>query len=175
MAGEDNEINELVETLIKKGNAKAAAGESEEAKELLEQAVELAPGSYRAWDVLGFVRWSLGDIEGAEDCNRRSLKIKPLNAYAHKGLGICLADQGKLDDGVAELHHAMALKPLWVDPVHDLAVVLFRNERYEDALRWLREALKMDSKLAGKLKPLIEEAEARLSLIHISEPTRPTT
>lgn len=162
MADTSKEMKEMVETLLKSASAKAKAGANEEARDLLEQAVELDAGSTRAWDLLGFVRWALSDIAGAEECNRKSLAIKPLNAYAHKGLGVCLADQGRVDEGVAELHHAMALKPLWTDPVHDLAVVLFRAGRYEESLRWLRQLVEMDPKLEAKVLPLIRQAEAKV-------------
>ena len=153
-----DEIKELVEDLIKNATSKTKAGVHDEAAELLEQAVELDSENTRAWDLLGFVRWSLGDIDGAEEANKKSLAIKPLGAYAHKGLGVCFADQGKLDEAISELHHAMALKPLWVDPVHDLAVILFRNERYEEAIPLLEQCLEMQPKLEAKLTPLLEKA-----------------
>jgi Flp pilus assembly protein TadD len=91
-------------------------------------------------------------------CNHESLKVNPLGAYARKGLGVCLADQGKIDEAVSEIHHAMALKPLWVDPVHDLGVILYRAGRFEQALRYLEQALEMDPKLQAKLAPLIDKA-----------------
>lgn len=152
------EIKELVGNLIKNASSKTREGLYEEAAELLEQAVELAPAETRAWDLLGFVRWSLGDIDGSEECNRKSLELKPLGAYARKGLGVCLAEQGKVDEGISELHHSMALKPTWVDPVHDLAMVLIRAERWEPALQMLERAVEMEPKLETKLRPLMDKA-----------------
>jgi tetratricopeptide (TPR) repeat protein len=156
----DTEIKELVEDLIKKATQKTKAKVHDEAAELLEQVLELEPENTRALDLLGFVKWALGDIGASEEINRRSLAIKPLGHYARKGLGVCLADQGKIDEAIPEFYHAMALKPLWVDPVHDLAVCLFRAGRFEQSIRWFEQCLEMDPKLAPKVTPLLEKARA---------------
>ena len=94
--------------------------------------------------------------------NRKSLEITPLGAYARKGLGICLADQGKVDEGISELHHAMALKPLWVDPVHDLAMVLLKAKRYEQSIQMMERAMELEPNLKKKLVPLINKAKSEL-------------
>jgi tetratricopeptide (TPR) repeat protein len=159
-APKTEEIKELVEDLIKKATRKTKDKVHDEAAELLEQVLELDPENTRALDLLGFVRWSLGDISGSEEVNRRSLAIKPLGHYARKGLAVCLADQGKIDEAIPEFHHAMALKPLWVDPVHDMAVCLLKAGRYPQAIKALEQCLEMDPKLEPKIIPLLEKARA---------------
>ncbi len=160
---DSSEIKEAIADLIKNATKKTKAGVHDEAAELLEQALELEPENLRALDLLGFVQWSLGDLKASEETNRKSLKIRPLGAYARKGLGICLADQGKVDEGISEIHHAMALKPLWSDPIHDLVVVLFRAERYAEALPMIERALEVDEKLEAKLAPMRAECKKRLA------------
>ena len=160
---DSSEIKEAIADLIKEATKKTKAGVHDEAAELLEQVLELEPKNLRALDLLGFVQWSLGDLKASEATNRMSLKLRPLGAYARKGLGICLADQGMIDEGISEIHHAMALKPLWVDPVHDLVVVLFRAERYAEALPMIERVLELDEKLEAKLATMRAECMKRLA------------
>jgi len=137
----------------------AQSGRHAEAERLLQQLLDEDDSDIRAWDLLGFVRWSQGNFAEAEECCHQSLTRKPLGAYARKGLGVCLAAQGRLEEGINELHHAMALKPTWVDPVHDLAMVLWQAERYGQALPYLEQALAMAPQLGGKLRPMIRRAQ----------------
>lgn len=155
---ETDELKEALDELIKNATKRTKDGQHDDAAELLEQALELDPDNVRALDLLGYVRWCLGDYKGSEEVNRRSLEIRPLGAYARKGLGIVLAEQGRVDEGISELHHAMALKPLWVDPLHDLCMVLLKAERYEQAVPMLERCIEMDPKLEKKLRPMLESA-----------------
>jgi Tfp pilus assembly protein PilF len=143
----------------RQATAWAQSGQQDQAEELLQQLLEEDDSDIRAWDLLGFVRWSQGNFAGAEECCHQSLARKPLGAYARKGLGVCLASQGRLEEGIVELHQAMALKPTWVDPVHDLAMVLWQAERYDQALPYLERALSMAPQLEVKLRPMIRRAQ----------------
>jgi len=163
-ANEKDELREALDELIKKATKLTKAGQHDEAAEMLEQALELDAENVRALDLLGYVRWCLGDYKGSEEVNRRSLDIRPLGAYARKGLGIVLAEQGHVDAGISELHHAMALKPLWVDPIHDLCMVLLKAERYAQAVPMLERCLEMEPKLEKKLRPMLENARKKASV-----------
>ena len=77
--------------------------------------------------------FSLRDYEASEGYNRRALALKPDHAFAHNGLGLCLARQGKLAEGTAAIEHAIALLPRWYDPYHDLAVVLAEAGKCDEA------------------------------------------
>jgi tetratricopeptide (TPR) repeat protein len=164
---EINELKEALDELIKKATKLTKAGQHDDAAEMLEQALELDADNVRALDLLGYVRWCLGDYKGSEEVNRRSLEIRPLGAYARKGLGIVLAEQGQVDAGISELHHAMALKPLWVDPIHDLCMVLLKAERYEQAVPMLERCLEMEPKLEKKLRPMLESARKKAAAVSV--------
>jgi radical SAM protein with 4Fe4S-binding SPASM domain len=100
------------------------ASRLEEAHRLLTKALELAPTDLAILDLSGFVCFFLRDYEAAERHNRAALAQKPDHAFAHNGLGLSLAKQGRLDEGKAAIERAIALAPGWYDPYHDLAVVL---------------------------------------------------
>ena len=105
----------------------------EEAHRLLLGVLEQQPDLLAALDLLGFVCFSLKDYAAAEGYNRRALAQKPDHAFAHNGLGLSLARQGRLDEGRAAIERAIALAPRWYDPYHDLAVVLAEAGQHDDA------------------------------------------
>ncbi len=109
----------------------------EEAHRLLLRALALAPEDLAIIDLLGFVCFFLRDYEGAEGYNRRALALKPDHAFAHNGLGLSLARQGKFAEGNAAVERAIALSPGWYDPYHDLAVVLTEAGRPDEACAML--------------------------------------
>lgn len=115
----------------------ARAGLLDEADALLAEVLAGEQDNVQALDLCGFVRFFQGRFAEAEGCCRRVLELDPQHAYAHKGLGLCLARQGRLDEGVAELEQAIRLKPWWLDPYWDLAVVLDEGGRPGDALKVL--------------------------------------
>jgi radical SAM protein with 4Fe4S-binding SPASM domain len=111
-------------SLLARARQAAAAGRLEEAQRLLVKAREQVPTELAVLDLSGFVAFFLRDYQAAETFNRAALAQKPDHAYAHNGLGLSLAKQGRLDEGRAAVERAIALAPGWYDPYHDLAVVL---------------------------------------------------
>ena len=123
-----------VDILLKKAHEAATNKQLDEAAEFIEEALNLEPDNVTGLDYLGFVRFFQLRYEEAEQACRKTLEIKPNHAYAYKGLGLCLARQGDLEQGRASLERAMDLKPKWFDPYWDLAVVLYEAYRYREAL-----------------------------------------
>ena len=121
------------QALVARARESVAACRFEEAHSLLLLALEQTPENVAVLDLLGFVCFSLRDYETAEMYNRRALTKQPDHAFAHNGLGLCLARQGKLDEGVAAIEKAIALRPDWYEPYHDMAVVLAEAGRREEA------------------------------------------
>lgn len=158
----EQEEKEAIELLVRKANKLAAQQKLDESIEVLEQVLDRDPENVGAWDVLGFVRYFKGDVEGATECCRKSLLIKPDGAYAHKGLGICLAEQGELDEGVAALEKAIELRPGWGDPHHDLGVVLFKAGYTEKAIPHFEKAAELSPKSRSKLLKMVEQLRAKL-------------
>ncbi|MDX9720649.1 MAG: tetratricopeptide repeat protein [Myxococcota bacterium] len=105
----------------------------EYADELIAQVLEREPENLRGLDLLGFVRYFQGDPKAAEEACRKALAIEPEHAYAHKGLGLCLAKQGQVEQGLEHLRHAIELRPKWMDPRWDLTVTLIQAQRFEEA------------------------------------------
>jgi len=114
-----------------------------------------------ALDLLGFVQFFLGRPADAELACRRALAIKPERAYSNKGLGLCLAKQGKLDEGLPYLRKAIALAPDWFDPRWDMAIVLSEAGRHGEALDVLTEAAAALPEHRSRFDQLHQEIQRR--------------
>ena len=119
--------------LLAKARTSVSEHRFEEAHRLLLGALAQAPEDLAVIDLLGFVCFSLRDYEAAESYNRRALALNPEHAFAHNGLGLSLARQGKLAEGSAAIERAIALSPGWYEPYHDLAVVLAEAGKRDEA------------------------------------------
>lgn len=118
----------------------AGSGEFAQAERLLQEVLAEDADCVLALDILGFVQFFLGRPAEAEQACRRAIAIEPDRAYSNKGLGLCLAKQGKLDVGLPFLLRAIALAPEWADPRWDLAIVLADGGRPTEALEVLLQA-----------------------------------
>ena len=123
-----------VPTLLVRAREATAEQRFEEAHRLLLRASALDSANLDVIDLLGFVCFSLRDYEASEAHNRRALALSANHAYAYCGLGLALARQGKLADGVSALERAIALSPHWYDPYHDLAVALAEANKLDEAV-----------------------------------------
>ena len=112
-------------------------------------------------DLAGFVCFFLGDYLATETYCRRALAVKPDHAYACKGLGLALARQGRVDEGVQSLERAIALAPGWVDSYWDLAVALLEAGRPDEALQAVERAEKAVPAEANRLRALAQTIRVR--------------
>jgi O-antigen ligase/Tfp pilus assembly protein PilF len=84
------------------------------AAEQLDAAVALSPGDPRIWAEQGEIDalWGEvdpGEFEGAERDYRRAIDLAPNVAAYHVALGLILARQGRLDEGLAQVERAVDL------------------------------------------------------------------
>jgi O-antigen ligase len=80
----------------------------------LNAADRLSPDDFQVWAARGELYALWGGSEAAryadaEDCYRRTLELAPNVATYHTGLGLVLAHQGRLEQGVGELERAVEL------------------------------------------------------------------
>lgn len=133
----------------------ASEGDFVRAERLLLQILKAHPKEVGAWDALGFVQFFQGRFAEAQECCERSMYLSPANAYAHKGWGLCVAKQGRIDDGLESLEHAMDLAPGWFDPYWDFLVVCGEARRPKEARRVLAMARARFPERGGELDELV--------------------
>lgn len=149
------------ETFLRARDA-AQKGRHDEAIALCHRILEQDPKHRGALDLLGFAHFFKKEYATAEQWCRKTLEIYPNHAYGRKGLGLCLARQGKLDEGLAELHEAMRLEPKFFDPYWDTAVVLRDAGRFAEALETLRRGLRERPDMAGRARVFLADLEAKV-------------
>lgn len=149
------------ETFLRARDA-AQQGRHDEAIALCHEILERDPAHRGALDLLGFAHFFKKEYATAEQWCRRTLEHYPNHAYGRKGLGLCLARQGRLDEGLVELHEAMRLEPKFFDPYWDTAVVLRDAGRFAEALETLRRGLRERPDMAGRARAFLADLEAKV-------------
>ena len=125
---------------LTRAQALATQGAYAQAEALLRRQLEHEPNSKPAWDLLGFVLFFQAQYARAEECCRKALQLVPDDPYATKGLGLCLAKLGQVEEGLRQIEKAATLRPAWFDAYWDWIVVLHDAGRDEDARAVLARA-----------------------------------
>ena len=150
-----------IATIIEQVRAAITEHSLGDAREKINQGLALVPDDLTLLDLGGFVCFFLGDYLATESYCRRALALKPDHAYACKGLGLALARQGRVDEGVQSLERSIALAPGWVDSYWDLAVALLEAGRSDEALHTVERAEKAVPAEAPRLRGLAQTIRAR--------------
>jgi serine/threonine-protein kinase len=115
------------------------------AKAAAERAVELDPMLSEAQSALGSIRTREYAWQDAERRFRRAIELNPNNALAHLELGVSvLILQGRVEEGLAEVHRAVALDPLSPYTNTEAGRAFLLADRYKDAENQLRKAIALD-------------------------------
>jgi Flp pilus assembly protein TadD len=124
----------------------------------------------QAWTAHANLGWILAEQQKYDEAAvhlKKSLEINSENAQAQANLGQLLAIQGNLGD--AEIHFAAALKlkPTDVDVRKSYATALAESGRKEEAIKQLRELLKLkaDPEARLQLATLLNETGQRSDAI----------
>lgn len=115
----------------------AERGELDSASELLDGLLRDFPEDEEVLDLAGFVRFFQGRFREGEAICRKAIELNPKHAYAHKGLGLHLARQGRVQEGIGALEDAIQLDPTFFDPYWDLAIILHENGMNDRVLELL--------------------------------------
>ena len=81
--------------------------------------------------------------DAAERSFRRAIELDPANTTAHSFFAVCLQDQARFDEAIAELQTARSLDPLSAHVGNLLGRVCVNARRPDDAIRFLREVLEL--------------------------------
>jgi TolB-like protein/Flp pilus assembly protein TadD len=105
-----------------------------QAKALAASAVELDDNDGRCHWLLSMIFGYCGDLDGEYRHIRRAIALNPNDANALCGSSVCLAAQGRADEGIDRVREAMRLNPYhpewyWTD----LGMTLYAARRYADA------------------------------------------
>lgn len=89
----------------------------------------------------GYVNFMLGNYLTSIRSNEKAIELDPQNTYAYEGLGLSLAKNGNMEDGIRMLKKSAQLTDAsYMDPYHDLAVLLMETGKIAEAHDVLDEA-----------------------------------
>jgi radical SAM protein with 4Fe4S-binding SPASM domain len=122
-------------TLLQKAKLYIENNNFQLAEIALEKIIIKEPENIEVLSLYGLSSFMLENYIDSKNANIKILVIDPNNAYAYKGLGLCLYKTGELEKGIEYLKKSIALADdTFTDPYFDLAVVLFENDRKQEAL-----------------------------------------
>jgi Tfp pilus assembly protein PilF len=118
-------------------------GTLEEARTLLEKAIELDPKSGDAHLYLAIVLWRLADNISAEHHFLRAAKLMPNPALAHATFGDCLCCKDRFVEGEEQFLLALGRDPECAPALRDYARLLLLLDRDAEAELLFKKALKV--------------------------------
>jgi len=124
-------------------------GDPDLAEEVLRRAWRLSPADFWVNLELGYVVHGaeMGHVRPEEAARFYSaaVAIRPGSPMAHNNLGSALADQGKLDEAVAELRVALRLRPEFGFAHNNLGIALANQGKLEEAIAQFHAAIRLKS------------------------------
>lgn len=120
-------------------------GESDKAIQLIEKSVALDPNYVSAWQNLGNVYRSNGDLEKAESCYRSVVEAAPAEEGAWSNLCIVLQEKQLFDEAQAAGARAVALAPGSKIAWYNLANAFKAGGLLEEAVEAYEKVLGLDS------------------------------
>lgn len=112
-------------------------GQREEALQLIERSVLLAPGCAPFYNNYGLVLAERGELSKARGALEHAVAIDPANAQALNNLGTILQRQGELHKAMALYEQAIRCSPDFFDAINNLATALGEMGRSADAIELL--------------------------------------
>jgi len=115
------------------------------ARAAADRALELDPGSAEAHTARGLVAHELEwDQTRARKEFLRAIELKPSYAYGIHWYAHFLEYQNRFDEAQAQMQRALAIDPLSRMFTIDLAMIHYKQRRYEEALKGIEKARELD-------------------------------
>ena len=104
------------------------AGDSEQAKNLLQQIIALAPEDTAAHTNLGLIHDTNGDLKQATIAYQKAIDLEPDHFHLHFLFGNASKDLGHLDDAVTAFNKALRLKHDAVEVMNEQGTIFMLQE-----------------------------------------------
>jgi protein O-mannosyl-transferase len=126
------------------GKAQAREGQNDLALQNLSEAVRVKPDYPEAYYSRGITLLNSGNSQSAEPDLRAALQYGLSVEYsgnAHNALGVILAQRDDVKGATGQFEQAVAIQPASVDAQRNLALALIHQDRIEEAIARLTQAL----------------------------------
>ena len=139
---------ESVDDLLARGKALSGQKKFAEALPLFERASQLAPGSFDAWAMLGYLLGELGRWQESLTACDRALALDGSNAPTWVNKGRAFGGLGRFQEELVALDRALALDPNLAMAWNNKGAALNGLKRSDEALVACDRALALDPNLA---------------------------
>lgn len=122
-----------------------ARGELDAAAALYVQIIRAEPQNFDALHMLGVYSLQTGELASAHSMLTRALQVNGDDPLAHVHLGVVLQKQGRLDEALVAIRHALRLAPDHAPALNNGAALLSADlKRPAEALPLLEHALRLN-------------------------------
>lgn len=134
------------------------SGNSDAARLIFQQLLELAPDNHLIWSNHGVVCLSLGDREAAMNSFETALKLCPDYADAWNNLG-AVHEKTDIAKAQACFERALKIRPDYVEACNNLALCYKKQRFFSTSITWYQKSLEFNPKQPGTLYRLAEMLE----------------
>lgn len=140
------------------GILEQSLGNSDGARLIFQQLLELAPDNHLIWSNHGVVCLSLGDREAALNSFETALRLCPDYADAWNNLG-AVHEKYDIVKAQACFERALEIKPDYVEACNNLALCYKKQQFFSKAITWYQKSLEFAPKQPDTLYRLAELLE----------------
>ncbi len=112
----------------------------EDALTWIDKAINLEPWHPYFRNTKGVILKRIGTPEGAAECYREVLKLKPDYAEAHQNLGNIYRDQGKFQEAEGWYRRALELKEIYPECLNNLGTLKKQQKDFDQAIWYFEKA-----------------------------------
>ncbi len=114
-----------------------------QARRAFETAISLHPGNAEAHSLLGEALLKSNQPKEAERVLRKAIALGATLPTTYENLGLCLAREGRFDEAIGYIEHALSLEPEFIDFHYSRASVLREAGRRQEAIQQYRKLLSL--------------------------------
>ena len=134
---------------------------NERAKTYVEKALKLDNTLAEAHSVVGNIKVTEFDWEGAEKDYRQAIELNPGYAPAHNMYGYSLMSVGRFEEGIEQMKKAIELDPYNLNYTRNLGRIFYFDGNYEDAKSVLQGTL--------DINPIFSLVNLSLAMVYLQQ------
>jgi len=154
LAQKDNAGSDLWTLLLLRASALESANRWPEARQVLEQALVIAPQQPLVLNFLGYGKLERGeDMDAAEAMIRKASELAPEDASITDSLGWAQFKRGKTDEAIATLQRAAEKDPDQAEIHEHLGDALYKSgQRFQARFAWSAALITAEDDIAARVK-----------------------
>ena len=147
----------MAEAFHNRGLARQRRGEFQSARQDFTRAIELEPNYTAAYQNRGIVCSELGNYDTAISNFDKAVELEGTNAKIYYDRALTHSNHYHYEAALADYLRAIEIEPTLDRPYYNVGIVLIKLNRLDDALPYLRKALRRGDSKAGPVIKALEQ------------------